>query len=289
MTRFTISSPESIADVLGELADDPDGTALYAGGTELLLAMKQGFIAPDRLIDIKRVKEFNGITLSDSGDMLNISAPTTHMDVLRSPLVAAKIPIMPAVIRHVANPRVRSAGTLVGNLCFAEPHSDVSTLAALLDGEVCVAGGHARSAAIEDFIVGPYETALAPDELATSLRIPIPAQGTVFGYQRFKGTERPLVTAAVALTVIDDVVRRARVCIGAVAGKPFRPASVELLLTGLAVDAVRDVGTEGAYMIAAEIDAVSDYEASEQYRRHLSAELFLRALADATAEHKGTQ
>ncbi len=287
MSSFEISSPATVEEVLSELAADPEGSVLYAGGTELLLAMKQGLVTPHRLIDIKRVAGLRGVDTPTSGGALAIGACTTHGDVVHSELVASRLPILRSVIRRVANARVRSAGTLVGNLCFAEPHSDVSTLAVLLDADVRIeGGGPARWVPVQDFLVDAYETTLRPEELVTSLRMPIPSSETVLGYRRVKGMERPLVTAGVSLTFRDGRIVAARVSIGAVAGTPARPTRAEELLIDVPADSVGEVVSECAYLVAADVGAMTDYEASEEYRRHLCGEMFLRAISDAMAEYE---
>src|SRR5207302_11225110 len=107
------------------LTHGDDGRA-YAGGTELLLAMKYAGLRYERLVDLKTISGLDGI--EDTSDGLRIGALATHHAIETSPLVRERLPVLAELESHVANPRVRCTGTLGGNLCFAEPHSDPATL-----------------------------------------------------------------------------------------------------------------------------------------------------------------
>src|SRR4029453_7949969 len=131
---FALHRPASLPDVGHLLSEYRGEAALYAGGTELLLLLKEGFLQVANLIDVKRVPGLGDIVIED-GSVL-VGATATHRTIERSPVLRASCPIVPAVAQHVANVRVRNVGTVGGNLAFADPHSDLATLFLALDGRI---------------------------------------------------------------------------------------------------------------------------------------------------------
>lgn len=287
MKGFDIVAPRSIEEVLTYLRDDADEAAIYAGGTELLIAIKHGLMSPGRLIDIKHVAEFSEEIVIDDA-YLNISATATHFRVSRSETVARHLPILSKVVGQLANPRVRSVGTAVGNLCFAEPHSDVATTTVLLGADVAIQSDADRQwMPVEEFVSDAYETVLTPGCFVSALRIPLPAASAHYGYRRMKGAERPLATAGVCLDIRNDEVTSAEISIGAVGPKSQRFRELEARLVGHDVSRVRSILGEVASGIAKGVEVEADYEASENFRRHLAGELFLRAAGDAIRSYRG--
>ncbi len=135
---FTISQAGSATEASTIITSHAGAATLYAGGTELLLAMKEGVLAYDHLVDIKTIPGLDEIRLEV--DELWIGAAVTHAQIEHAPLVLEHLPALADVERRVANPRVRATGTLAGNLCFAEPHSDPATLLLCLDARVVIDG-----------------------------------------------------------------------------------------------------------------------------------------------------
>ncbi|HEV8531616.1 MAG TPA: FAD binding domain-containing protein, partial [Methylomirabilota bacterium] len=153
---FTLDRPSTLDEVTDLLSAHPSESVLYAGGTELLLLMKEGLIRPRRLIDVKAVRDLEAITAEDG--TLTIGATVRHRGVERSALVQERCPLVAGVARHVANVRVRNVGTVGGNLAFADPHSDLATLFLALDATLGLWSRRGtRDIALADFIRGPYE------------------------------------------------------------------------------------------------------------------------------------
>src|SRR5436190_8416312 len=172
LRRFEVHRATSVAEAIALRIQFGDDAAVYAGGTELLLAMKLGVARWPHLIDIKPIAELRGIALNES--VLRIAATVTHWDLERDATVARAIPALSALERNVANVRVRAAGTLAGHIIFAEPHADPPTLLMALGARVILAGpGGTRTVAIRDFITGMYQTTLAADEIITAVEVPI--------------------------------------------------------------------------------------------------------------------
>ncbi|MEZ0239331.1 MAG: xanthine dehydrogenase family protein subunit M, partial [Chloroflexota bacterium] len=161
---FRIARPATLAEASELLLAGAGDAALYAGGTELLLAMKQAGLRYAVLIDLKAIPGLDGITDHDDG--VEIGALATHRSIARSPIVRAAFAELARLEGSIANPRVRSTGTLGGNVCFAEPHSDPATLLLALDATMHVVGPQGdRSLDVAPFTAGPYEAALDPGEV----------------------------------------------------------------------------------------------------------------------------
>ena len=143
LAPFTLHRPDSVGQASRLLSELGDDGAAYCGGTELLLAMKLGLASYEHLVDLKRVDGLRGIEAAAGG--VRIGAATTHREIETSGALRARYPEMPAMISQVANLRVRSVGTLGGNLCFADPHSDpASFLMAVGATLVCQRGDETR-------------------------------------------------------------------------------------------------------------------------------------------------
>src|SRR5574341_127723 len=148
LRKFTIHSPKTIAEACQMLAQFGDKGRPYAGGTELLLAMKHDLLRYEHLVDVKTIPELNKIALKNGSLMIGSTA--THRDIERSETVRTHLAVLADMANKVANIRVRASGTLGGNLCFAEPHSDPATLLLALGAKAHVQGkGGPKTIAIE--------------------------------------------------------------------------------------------------------------------------------------------
>jgi len=295
----TVEEATALLDALG-----PDALP-YCGGTELLLVAKLGLTDFTDLVDVKTIGELAGIGPQPSpeggeraapvGDdasaarndgELRIGATTTHREIERSPLVAARWPSLAAMERAVGNLRVRNVGTIGGNLCFADPHSDPATYLIAAGGAVSVRRGGApvRRIPIEEFVRGPYETALEPGELLTAVHVPAPAPSSSLVHRKMSFHERPAITVAVNVTVRDGAVATGRVVVGSVGVRPARVAEAEQALTGVDAAAPPPERLAAAGDAAARgVDPVADSNGSVQYKRQLARVLVTRCARDALA------
>ncbi|TMB72702.1 MAG: hypothetical protein E6J52_12170, partial [Chloroflexi bacterium] len=172
LRRFQVHRATTVAEAIELRIQFGDDAAVYAGGTELLLAMKLGVARWPHLIDIKPIAELRGIGLNEN--VLRIGATVTHWDLERDATVARAIPALSALERNVANVRVRAAGTLAGNIVFAEPHADPPTLLMALGARVLLAGAKGRRLIpLAEFVTGMYQTALASDEILVAVEVPV--------------------------------------------------------------------------------------------------------------------
>jgi carbon-monoxide dehydrogenase medium subunit len=254
---------------------------LYAGGTELLLAMKHDLLRYEHLVDVKTVPDLNTITVGNNN--LHIGATVTHRAVEKSSEAREHCPVLVDMEHNVANVRVRATGTLGGNLCFAEPHSDPAALLLALEAHVHVAGKNGeRKLNIDELIQGAYETALAPDELMTGIDIPLATKTRRAAYMKFQIKERPTRGLALILDVEGGNIKRARAVVGSVSPKPARSDQVDKMLAGSRAEVEKRLADAGQEL-AKVADPVDDLEGSAEYKRHLVGVFLKRAFAKAMA------
>ena len=257
---FRLCRPRDLAEALDVIGEEK---VPYCGGTELLLAMRAGLHRPETLVDIKGIPELAGVAVD--GGVVVVGALERHMDLALDPVICEHLPMLAKVEGGVGNARVRAQGSIGGNLCFAEPKSDVATALVAYGAEVTLAGPDGRrTVAVEEFVAGPYFADKEPDELLVDVRIPVPAHGTRAVYLKYQVTERP--TVGVAL-LHDTANASCRLVVGAV-------GEVQMLWTytdptDIDVDAV-----------AEELDPTADLTGSERYKRHVAA-VFIRRALDA--------
>jgi carbon-monoxide dehydrogenase medium subunit len=282
---FTIHRAQTVedaTDLLGRLGDD---AVVYCGGTELLLVYRFGFADYPHLVDIKAIEELQGITVA--GDELRIGATVTHREIERSPIVLEHFPALAAMECHVGNVRVRNQGTLGGNLCFADPHSDPATFLIAAGGSVSArrGGAIARRIAIEVFVRGPFETALEPGELLVAVHVPRPRPGTALVHRKMSFHERPAITVAVHVGVDGGRITEARLAVGSVGVAPVRAAAAEGHLLGLDAAVPDAAAMAAAGEAAAEAaGAVEDANGSVEYKRQLVRVLGVRSIREAIAQ-----
>lgn len=235
-------------------------------------------------MDIKDIPELTGI--AREGQRLSIGATTTYRTLQSSPELCSALPELVGLIGRIANVRVRAAGTLGGNLCFVEPHSDPATLLLACDAEVECAGVQGvRRLPLREFLVGPLQSALEPDELLTRIHVTLSEHRTGVGYQRIAHLERPTANVAVRLEVnASGAVRSARIAVGAVGPVPARQVHAEELLSGLALPEVPKRADAVAAAVSEQVDVMEDMHGSADYKRHLAGELCRRALAEALTQ-----
>lgn len=282
LRRFRLEEPASVSEASELLGRFGEAAKVYAGGTELLLAMKEGLVQYERLIDIKKLG-LNEIK-RDNGT-IRIGALCTHHQLELSPVLQQSLPALVKLEQNVANVRVRQAGTLGGNLCFAEPHADPGTLLMALDAKMIVEkGASKRAVAAQDFLVDAYETSLEADELLTAIEIPTPAPRSGIAYLKFGYLERPSVGVAIAVSLSDAGVAKANVAVGCAGPAPKRVAEAEALLQGRSTEeATRNLAQAGAIAGKAS-DAITDLHGSQDYKEHIVGVLLKRAFASALSQ-----
>jgi carbon-monoxide dehydrogenase medium subunit len=287
LAPIEIHAPRTVRDASALLRHYGDEAAVYAGGTELLIVMKERLTPVNRLIDIKEIDGLREIAVDGEGS-LTIGALATHREIARHPDVQRHSPWFAALEGIIANTRVRATGTIGGNLCFAEPHSDPATLLSAVHATVRLESSEGtRELQIEDFFLGLLETERRPDEIMIQIALPKLWSTTGISYQRFKTHERPVATVAAAVSVTDEVIDDARVFVGSVGPKPQRMTAVE--------DAIRGQQPgpalfQQAALLAGEAAEIDEegFESAD-YKRHLVAVYVQKALQDASDNAKDRQ
>jgi aerobic carbon-monoxide dehydrogenase medium subunit len=279
LRRFRLEEPESVAEAAELLGRFGESAKVYAGGTELLLAMKEGLVQYERLINVKKLTGLSDVTTADG--TLVIGALCTHHQLENSPVLRDKLPALTKLEQNVANVRVRQVGTIGGNICFAEPHADPGTLLIALGAKmIAEKSSSKREITAEDFFVDAYETALQADEVLTKIQVPIPAPNARSAYLKFGYLERPSVGVAVAFN-LNGGVSGVRIAVGCAGPAPRRVAEAEALLEGKSKDeALRHVAEAGAAAGRA-AQAISDLHGSQEYKEHIVGVLLKRAFQSA--------
>ncbi len=263
-----------LLDRLGETA------RVVAGGHSLLPMMKLRIANPEYLVDINDLAIELGYVITDP-TLVRIGAMTRHREILESDTLAAVCPIFRDAERVIADPVVRNRGTLGGSLCQADPAEDLSTVCEVLDA-VCLVRGPTgeREIAIDDFMLGPYETAVAPNEILIEVRIPV-RHNTSSAYAKVERRvgDWAVTAAGAALTLDGDTIAAARV--GLTAVNPDRAALAELSAALVGRPATEESFAEAGRRAAEACDPVADMRGTEEYKRHLAAELTIRTLRSA--------
>ncbi len=282
LRRFRLEEPETVQEAAELLGRYGDSAKVYAGGTELLLAMKEGLVHYERLINVKQLKGFNEIKL-DNGT-ISIGALCTHHQIETAPLLKEHLPALVQLEHNVANVRVRQTGTLGGNLCFAEPHADPGILLLALGAKLVAEKTSARrEIAAEDFFVDAYETSLQQDEVLTEIRVATPPGKSGIAYLKFGYLERPSVGVAVALT-LNGGIADAKIAVGCAGPAPKRvPEAEELLKSKSVEEASRNIAAAGQVAGRA-AEAISDLHGAQDYKEHIVGVLLKRAFQRAMAQ-----
>lgn len=280
LPAFELHRPTSVAEASQILAGLGDEAAPYWGGTELLLLLKLGLARYSHLVDLKRVAGLAGLREEPAG--LVLGAGLTHREIERCPSVLKRLPQLADMERQVANVRVRSVGTLGGNLCLADPHSDPLTFLLALDAVALIAAaGWSRELPLEAFLVGPYQTALEPGEVLTGVRVPVPGPATQIAHARLAFHERPVVTVTCMAHLEKGRIVEARLAIGSAGPRPVRARPAEAVLTGLPATPPLAAIRRAGELSAEAAQPVDDAEGAADYKRELVRVLVHRALRQA--------
>lgn len=278
LRRFRLEEPESVSEVSELLGRFGDSAKIYAGGTELLLAMKEGLVQYERLIDVKKLR-CKDVTLENGA--LSTGALCTHRELETSEVIKEKLPALAKLEHNVANVRVRQVGTIGGNLCFAEPHADPGTLLIALGAKMIAEKSSAqREIPAEEFFVDAFETALEPDEVLTKIVVPVPGPTGRSAYLKFGYLERPSVGVGVAFN-LNGQVSSMRIAVGCAGPAPRRVQDAEALLEGKSrEEAERNLAQAGA-LAGRAAQAITDLHGSQDYKEHIVGVLLKRAFLSA--------
>lgn len=278
--EFDYHAPKSVPDALGLLQQFGDEAKLLAGGHSLLPMMKMRFAQPGHLIDLGRIPELKGIRESDGA--IVIGAMTTENELIWSKLLQQKCPLLVEGARLISDPQVRYKGTIGGDIAHGDPANDQPALMLALGASfVLRSASGERVVAADGFFVGTYDTLMKPDEIMTSIRIPVPPPGTGYCYAKLKRKIGDFATAAAAVTLRmkGDTVQDVAIALTNVGATPLKARAAEDSLRGKAMN---DASIAQAAELAMSIcDPAADQRGDAEYKRAMAGEMTQRALRAA--------
>lgn len=281
MRDFQFHAPATLADACALLAKYGDDARPLAGGTALVVLLKQSLVSAEHIVSLARIHGLD--TIQVEGDELHIGGLVRHHDLETSPIVRGFAPFLCEVYRRVATVRVRNMATVGGGLAHADPAQDPPPGLMTLDARVrLVSAGGERVVAVNELFSDYYETVIRPDEVLTEVIVPRPAPSARFAYLKFlPRTEDDYATVAVAVRGEhqNGLCRNLRVALAAAGPTAFRATAVEQALEGREVtpQAIRDA----AEAVAGAVDPLDDFRGSPAYKRDMAVVFTRRALTQA--------
>lgn len=284
---FSYHRPDTKAQALDMLRRAGVDGRVLAGGHSLIPMMKLRLAAPAQLIDISRIAELKGIALR--GGEVEIGATTTQHELIAHDALAAACPIIRETALQIADPQIRYAGTIGGNVGNGDPGNDMPGLMQCLDAEyVLESAGGQRTVKARAFYQGPYVTALTDGEIITKIRFAAPARGHGYAYKKLKRKIGDYATAAAAviLEMSGGTVRRASIALTNLGDTPLyaRDAADRITGTGLLPHDI-DAAVSAAEAIA---HPASDGRGPAEYRRRMAGVMVRRALIEAAGRVSDT-
>ncbi len=283
MKNFDYSKPSSLNEAISLYAEYKDRARLLLGGTDLIVALNDGAITPDMVIDLKGIDELKRLEVD--GNYLHIGAAVTFSELIDAEVVKKDFPIIWESARVVASTGVRNRATLVGNICSAVPSADSAPSLLVREAIVVIVNGEGeREVPIVEFFKGPRRTVLTPGDIVKEIKVPIITQkfgGSYVKLGRYEGED--LAQTGVATLALEDKTYRVAFC--AVAPTPVRAKEVEEFLKGKEI--TDEVIEEPIPIALKAISPISDVRASREYRLHASGVIFKRSLKAAFSRLNG--
>jgi carbon-monoxide dehydrogenase medium subunit len=283
MNPFDFRQPDTVEEALTLLHDRGEDARVMAGGTALVIMLKQRLVMPDCLISLQKLRGLDQINVTNGN--IQLGALTTHRAVESSPAVRTRIPALAETYAHVATIRIRNVATVGGALAHADPNQDPPVMLMALDAQVRLTStAGSRQVAVGEFFTDYYETVRQPDELVTEVVVPLlkPHSGSV--YLKFlPRTADDYATVGVAATVTIDpatgACQECRIAMGCVASTPVRALEAEAVVRGhrLTPELAREAGSLAQQVT----DPVSDGRGSSEYKRAMAGVFVRRALEQA--------
>lgn len=280
MHDFTYLEPTTAQEACQLLRECGEDSRIISGGTALLLGMRQRMLSPTHLISLGKIDDLSNIEF-EPGVGLSIGARARHADIASSAVIQEHFPMLADMARQVANPQVRNAGTLGGNLCYGDPATDPPGCLMALGAQLVIAGPEGeRLLPIEDFLVDYFQTALGPDEILTHVLVPALPDDAIGSYTRFLRTaaeHRPLVNVALLARVENGThCKEIRMALGASTPTAVRLTPAEQLLAGQTLTPV--LAAEAANIAVQHINPISDSRGTADYRKDMAHVVIRRAL-----------
>ncbi len=281
MIRFDYQEPTTLKKAFSLMEKYGDDARVMAGGTALIIMMRQRLLTPKVVIGLGRIPKFDRITY-DNKDGLRIGAGARHRDIELSAAVRKHYPLLHETFRKVAQPRIRNMGTVGGNLAGGDPLTDPGASLIALDAEVTLTSSKGqRRLRLDEFFIDYYQTALEPGELLTEIHVPPPQRP---GWSHIKFTPRSVedfatVGVAITLKANNGTCEDVRIGLNSVASTIVRARKAEEVLRGKPITnaALQEMGE----VAAAECDPTDDNRGSAEYKLDLVKVLVPRAAKEA--------
>jgi len=275
---FAYARATSVVNALELLKAHGDRAKVLSGGQSLMPAMNLRLISPELIVDIGELAELRGIAVT--GSVVRIGALTRHVDLMKSPDIAAQAPLLTEAIAHVAHPAIRNRGTLGGSLAHADPASELPACMVALNATIVVRGQDGeRRVAAEDFFKGIYETDLSAQELLISVELPLADKNSVHFFHEFARRHGDYAIAGLAAQAIVEkgVFNDLRLVFFAVGDRPVLAKAATKLVNVTVTPAVLAAASTA---LGGELDPQDDQQASASMRRHLAKVLLARGASE---------
>src|SRR5258707_7745149 len=276
-SAFSYARATSAANALDLLAAYGDKAKVLSGGQSLMPAMNLRLISPELIVDIGEIAELRGIAVG--GGVLRIGALTRHVDLLKSPEIAAYAPLLTEAVAHVAHPAIRNRGPLGGSLAHADPAAELPASMVALNATIVVRGqARERRIAARGFFTGIYETPLSAQELLIGVELPIAQKSSAHFFHEFARRHGDYAIAGLAAQAIvrGGLFTDLRAAFFAVGDRPILAKAATKLIN---VGVTPTVLAEASATLAAELDPQEDQQASAAVRRHLAKILLARCVS----------
>ncbi len=285
LPEFELLRPETLAEALALLADHAPDVMPIAGGTNVVVALREGEYQPPVLMDVSGLADLRGVHHENNGHVV-VGGGTTITELVENPLIVGEGAPLATAAAQLGNPLIRNRATVAGNLVDASPAADTAPPLLVLDAEIELASQDGRrTVPLDDFFVGVNQTVRRPDELLVAVRWPTPAPRSAAAFHKIglrKAGACSVVTVAVRLAC-DEAGRcsAARIALGAVAPRPIRAHKAEETLTG--AELTDEVIARAARLAAETTSPIDDVRSTAAYRRQVSEVLVRRLLGDVSA------
>jgi carbon-monoxide dehydrogenase medium subunit len=276
-SAFSYARATSVGNAIELLVAHGERAKVLSGGQSLMPAMNLRLVAPELIVDIGDLAELRGIAVS--GNLITIGALTRHVDLLKSPEIAAHAPLLTDAVSHVAHPAIRNRGTIGGSLAHADPASELPACMVALNATIIVRGpaGERRIRA-SDFFTGIYETALSAQELLVTVELPVAPKNSAHFFCEFarRHGDYAVVGLAAQAVVENNLLTDLRPVFFAVGDRPvLANAAAKLLKTAVTSASL----SETLQSLSEELDPPEDQQANSSMRQHLAKVLLARCVS----------
>lgn len=285
LPEFDLLMPQTLPEALDLLAEGaPDVTPL-AGGTNLIVDMRDGRHRPSVLIDIAGLDELCGIRIDDGH--IVVGGTTTVAELLDDPLIVQHAPVLRETAAVFANPLVRNRATVGGNLVDASPAADTAPPLLVLNTMVeLMSQEGTRRVPLEEFFVHVRETLCQPEELLVSVRWPVPSLNSIGAFRKLALRKAGVISVLSVAVMVepdgDGCCEQARIALGAVAPTPIRAHAAEDLLRGQTL--THEAIAQAAYLAGEATCCIDDIRGSATYRRQMAEVLVHRLLTEVAED-----